>query len=173
MAIILPHGVLFRGGAEERIRTKLLKDNYIDTVIGLPSNLFYSTGIPVCILILKKCKKQDDVLFINASEHYKPGKRQNTLREGVESEPNDIREIIDTYKNRPDHIERYARRVSLEEIEKNGYNLNISRYVSTSFDELQIDLKEVNARLTSINESIKTNTDKHNEFLKELGLPTI
>ncbi|MDP3137216.1 MAG: type I restriction-modification system subunit M, partial [Burkholderiaceae bacterium] len=76
MAIILPHGVLFRGGAEERIRTKLLKDGHIDTVIGLPSNLFYSTGIPVCILVLKKCKKPDDVLFINAAEHFEKGKRQ-------------------------------------------------------------------------------------------------
>jgi type I restriction enzyme M protein len=173
MAIILPHGVLFRGGAEERIRTKLLKDNHIDTVIGLPSNLFYSTGIPVCILVLKKCKKQDDVLFINASEHYEKGKRQNTLREGENGEPNDIQKIVDTYKYRPEHIERYARRVSLEEIERNGYNLNISRYVSTSIDEIQIDLNEVNKKLTSINESIKTNTDKHNEFLRELGLPTI
>lgn len=173
MAIILPHGVLFRSGAEEKIRTKLLKDNHIDTVIGLPSNLFYSTGIPVCILVLKKCKKQDDVLFINASEHYEKGKRQNTLREGDGDEPNDIQKIIKTYKYRPENIERYARRVSLEEIEKNGYNLNISRYVSTSLDEIKIDLKEVNTKLTTINDSIKTNTDKHNEFLKELGLPTI
>ena len=77
MAIILPHGVLFRGGAEERIRTRLLKEHYIDTIIGLPSNLFYSTGIPVCILVLKKCKKQDDVLFINASEHYEKGNQPN------------------------------------------------------------------------------------------------
>lgn len=173
MAIILPHGVLFRGGAEERIRTKLLKDNHIDTVIGLPSNLFYSTGIPVCIVVLKKCKKQDDVLFINAAEHYKPGKRQNTLREGDNGDPNDIQKIIETYKYRPEHIERYARRVSMDEIEKNGYNLNISRYVSTSVDEIKIDLKEVNTKLTEINKSIKTNTDKHNEFLKELGLPQI
>ena len=173
MAIILPHGVLFRGGAEERIRTKLLKDNHIDTVIGLPSNLFYSTGIPVCILVLKKCKKQDDVLFINASERYEKGKRQNTLREGEGNEPNDIQDIIDTYKYRPENIERYARRVSMEEIEKNGYNLNISRYVSTSLDELKIDLKAVNSKLTEINKSIKTNTDKHNEFLKELGLPPV
>jgi len=172
MAIILPHGVLFRGGAEERIRTKLLKDNNIDTVIGLPSNLFYSTGIPVCILILKKCKKQDDVLFINASEHYEKGKRQNTLREGIIGEPNDIQKIVETYQFRND-IERYSRRVSMSEIEKNGYNLNISRYVSTSIDEVQIDLQKVNTTLTAINESIKANTDKHNEFLKELGLPTI
>jgi len=168
MAIILPHGVLFRGGAEERIRTKLLKDNSIDTVIGLPSNLFYSTGIPVCILILKKCKKQDDVLFINASseENYDKGKRQNSLSE------NHISRIVNTYKFREEH-ERYSRKVSMDEIEKNGYNLNISRYVSTSFDEIQIDLMKVNEKLTEINKNIKTNTDKHNEFLKELGLPII
>lgn len=173
MAIILPHGVLFRGGAEARIRTKLLKDNHIDTVIGLPSNLFYSTGIPVCILVLKKCKKQDDVLFINASEHFEKGKRQNTLREGVDGEPNDIQKIVETYKYRPENIEKYARRVSMDEIEKNGYNLNISRYVSTAEDEVQIDLREVNKKLTSINNSIKENTDKHNEYLKELGLNPI
>ncbi len=172
MAIILPHGVLFRGGAEERIRTKLLKDNHIDTVIGLPSNLFYSTGIPVCILVLKKCKKQDDVLFINASEHYEKGKRQNTLREGENGEPNDIQKIVETYKYRSD-LERYSRKVSMEEIEKNGYNLNISRYVSTSIDEVKIDLKAVNKKLVEINERIKTNTDSHNEFLKELGLQSI
>lgn len=167
MAIILPHGVLFRGGAEERIRTKLLKDNNIDTVIGLPSNLFYSTGIPVCILVLKKCKKEDDILFINASEQYKPGKRQNSL------EDKHIDNIVEAYQFRPEHIEKYARRVSMEEIKKNGYNLNISRYISTSEDEVQIDLKDVNEKLKSINENIKANTDKHNEFLKELGLPTI
>jgi type I restriction enzyme M protein len=173
MAIILPHGVLFRGGAEERIRTKLLKDNHIDTVIGLPSNLFYSTGIPVCILVLKKCKKHDDVLFINAAEHYEKGKRQNTLREGEDGAPNDIQKIVETYQYRPEHVERYARRVSMDEIENNGYNLNISRYVSTSEDEIQINLNDINEKLTSINERIKINTDKHNEFLKELGLNPI
>jgi type I restriction enzyme M protein len=166
MAIILPHGVLFRGGAEERIRTKLLKDNHIDTVIGLPSNLFYSTGIPVCILVLKKCKKQDDVLFINASEQFEKGKRQNSLSE------DHLKEIVDTYQFRTEK-ERYSRKVSMEEIEKNGYNLNISRYVSTSEDEVQIDLKAVNNKLTEINETIKASTDKHNEFLKELGLDLI
>jgi len=166
MAIILPHGVLFRGGAEEKIRTKLLKDNNIDTVIGLPSNLFYSTGIPVCILVLKKCKKQDDVLFINASEHFEKGKRQNTLSE------QHLKNIIETYKFRKE-IERYSCRVSMAEIEKNDYNLNISRYVSTAIEEAKVDLKEVNAKLIEINESIKTSTDKHNEFLKELGLPPI
>tara|TARA_R110002072_G_scaffold284619_2_gene449107 strand:+ start:5057 stop:6679 length:1623 start_codon:yes stop_codon:yes gene_type:complete len=167
MAIILPHGVLFRGGSEEKIRRKLLKDNHIDTVIGLPSNLFYSTGIPVCILVLKKCKKEDDVLFINASEHFEKGKRQNSLNE------ENIESIVDTYKNRPEEIERYARRVSIEEIEKNNYNLNISRYVSTAEDEIVIDLDKVNERLTSINERIQTKTDEHNEYLKQLNLKTI
>ncbi|WP_268124740.1 type I restriction-modification system subunit M [Roseivirga pacifica] len=167
MAIILPHGVLFRGGQEEKIRTKLLKDNHIDTVIGLPANLFYSTGIPVCILVLKKCKKEDDVLFINASEHYVKGKRQNSLNDA------NINSIVDTYKNRPEEVERYARRVSIEEIEKNGYNLNISRYVSTAEDEIEIDLDKVNERLTDINERIETKTNEHNKYLKELGLKTI
>jgi type I restriction enzyme M protein len=166
MAIILPHGVLFRGGQEERIRTKLLKDNHIDTVIGLPANLFYSTGIPVCILVLKKCKKEDDVLFINASEHYVKGKRQNALNSA------NIDSIVETYKYRKT-TDRYSRRVSLDEIEKNGYNLNISRYVSTAEDEIEIDLDEVNERLASINERIEAKTNEHNEYLKELGLKTI
>jgi type I restriction enzyme M protein len=166
MAIILPHGVLFRGGAEARIREKLLKENYIDTVIGLPSNLFYSTGIPVCILVLKRCKKQDDVLFINASEQFVKGKRQNELSE------KHLDNIVETYKFRNER-ERYSRRVSLDEIKKNDYNLNISRYVSTSEDEIQIDLKDVNSKLTEINKSIKVNTEKHNAFLKELGLDLI
>lgn len=167
MAIILPHGVLFRGGAEGRIREKLLRDNHVDTVIGLPSNLFYSTGIPVCILVLKKCKKQDDVLFINASEQYKSEKRQNTLEEGH------INRIVETYQFRPEHIERYSRRVSMEEIEKNGYNLNISRYVSTSEDEVQINLVEVNKKLKAIEDKSVEALKKHNEFLKELGLPVL
>ncbi|MDN3581418.1 type I restriction-modification system subunit M [Mucilaginibacter flavus] len=166
MAIILPHGVLFRGGAEERIRTKLLKDNHIDTVIGLPANLFYSTGIPVCILVLKKCKKDDDVLFINAVDHYDKGKRQNTLDERHRNE------IVQTYQFRRE-TERYSRKVSMDEIEQNGYNLNISRYVSTAKEDVSINLEEVNIKLTAINERIKTATDTHNEFLKELGLKTI
>ena len=167
MAIILPHGVLFRGGAEKRIREKLLKDNHIDAVIGLPANLFYSTGIPVSILVLKKCKKEDDVLFINASEHFEKGKRQNFLRE------KDIERIVNTYKNRPEKIERYARRVSMAEIENNDYNLNISRYDRTAMPEEKIDLDEVNKELIEIEKKIKSSTAKHNEYLKELGLRTI
>lgn len=172
MAIILPHGVLFRGGAEERIRTKLLKDGNIDTVIGLPANLFFSTGIPVCILVLKKCKKFDDVLFINASEHYEKGKRQNRLRDGEDGEPNDIRKIIETYRDRKEE-DRYSKRVIIEEIEKNDFNLNLSRYVSTTQSEKEINLKEVNDQLVEIEKRAAEAAKKHNKFLKELGLPPI
>ena len=132
MAIILPHGVLFRGGAEEKIRTKLLKDGNIDTIIGLPSNLFFSTGIPVCILVLKKHKKHkkpNDILFINASEYFDRGKRQNVLLE------EHIDKVVKTYQFCEEYDKKYSRRVSMEEIEKNGYNLNISRYVSTALEK--------------------------------------
>jgi type I restriction enzyme M protein len=172
MAIILPHGVLFRGGAEERIRTKLLKDGHIDTVIGLPANLFYSTGIPVCILVLKRCKKPDDVLFINASEHFEKGKRQNRLRDGKDGGPDDIQKIVETYQYR-NEIERYSRRVSMAEIEKNDYNLNISRYISTSVAEQEIDLQKVNADLLAAEQKIIEARNRHNAFLRELGLPEL
>jgi type I restriction enzyme M protein len=163
MAIILPHGVLFRGGSEERIRTKLLKDGNIDTVIGLPANLFFSTGIPVCILVLKKCKKFDDVLFINAIEHFEKGKRQNNLL------PENIEKIVDTYRERKEEI-RYSRRVLMDEIVKNEFNLNISRYVSTSVDEEIIDLSKVNEELVELEKDIKKARETHNNFLTDLGL---
>ncbi len=167
MAIVLPHHVLFRGGAEERIRRKLLDDGHIDTVIGLPANLFYSTGIPVCVLVLKKCKKPDDVLFINAAEGFVKGKRQNQLTD------DHIARIVDTYQHRPNVVERYARRVAMGEIADNGYNLNISRYVSTAEQEAEIDLAATHARLVEIEKDIRTATAKHNEFLRELGLPLL
>lgn len=170
MAIILPHGVLFRGGAEERIRTKLLMDGHIDTVIGLPANLFYSTGIPVCILVLKRCKKPDDVLFINASgpENFSKGKRQNFMTD------EHIARIVETYQKRPGKpIERYARRVEMKEIEDNGYNLNISRYVSTAPQETEIDLTATHAELVKVERDIRQSMAKHNDFLKELRLPPL
>ena len=168
MAIILPHGVLFRGGKEGLIRKKLLNDGNIDAVIGLPSNLFYSTGIPVCILVLKKCKKYDDVLFINASssENFEKGKRQNTLRK------EDVTKIVETYQYRKD-VERYSRRVSMCEIKENDYNLNISRYVSTAKEEALIDLSEVHKQLVAIDDKIEDARNRHNAFLKELGLDLI
>ena len=156
-----------------RIRRKLLLDGNIDTVIGLPANLFFSTGIPVCLIVLKKCKKFDDVLFINASQNFIKSGKLNRLRDGDEGEPNDIRTIVETYQQRPENIERYARRVSMEEIAKNDYNLNISRYVSTSIDEVTIDLDEINEKLVDLEKTITEAREKHNGFLKELGLPTI
>jgi len=163
MAIILPHGVLFRSGAEERIRRKLLDDGNIDTVIGLPANLFFSTGIPVCILVLKKCKKPDDVLFINAAEHFEKGKRRNRLLE------EHIVKIIETYKFRKEE-KRYSRRVELKEIIGHDYNLNISRYISTAQSEPEIDLAATHNELVKIEKAIQKATDHHNAFLKELGL---
>jgi type I restriction enzyme M protein len=166
MAIILPHGVLFRGGAEERIRTKLLKDGHIDSVIALPANLFYSTGIPVCILVLKKCKKPDDVLFINAAEHFEKGKRQNHLLD------EHIAKIIDTYQFRTEE-ERYSKRVSMQRIAEEGYNLNISRYITTDVCEQEIVLEDTHADLVRIEQTIRKATLKYNEFLKELGKPVL
>jgi type I restriction enzyme M protein len=163
MAIILPHGVLFRGGAEAKIRTKLLQDGHIDTVIGLPSKLFFSTGIPVCILVLKKCKKSDDVLFINASEHFTKDKRQNILK------GKDIDKIVETYQHRKEE-DRYSRAVTLKEIEKNDFNLNISRYVSTAKPEVIIKLDEVNRNLENAEKEVKKFKDEHNGYLAELGL---
>lgn len=168
MAIILPHGVLFRGGKEETIRKKLLSDDNIDAVIGLPANLFYSTGIPVCILVLKKCRRTDDILFINASseEHYEKGKRQNSLR------PEDINKIVETYQFRREE-NRYSRKVYMQEIKDNGYNLNISRYVNLSKEEEKIDLAEVHRQLVATEKKIESARQKHNEFLKELGLDLV
>ena len=166
MAIILPHGVLFRGGAEAKIREKLLHDDNIDCIIGLPSNLFYSTGIPVCIIVLKKCRKSSDVLFINAAEQYEKGKKQNVL------EDKHINKIVETYRYRTEE-ERFSRRVSLKEIKENDYNLNITRYVSLAQEEVQIDLKANHDTLKEIEDKIKDSKEKLNMFLKELGLDEI
>jgi type I restriction enzyme M protein len=132
----------------------------------VPANLFYSTGIPVCILVLKKCKKPDDVLFINAAEHFVKGKRQNQLTE------EHIKKIIDTYRNRTESL-RYSRRVEMAEIEKNDFNLNISRYISTAVGEEEIDLEATHAELVRIEGAIHAATAAHNKFLKELGLPLL
>jgi type I restriction enzyme M protein len=129
-------------------------------------NLFYSTGIPVCILVLKKCKKPDDVLFINAAEHFEKGKRQNQLK------PEHIAKIIETYKTREPE-DQYSRRVEMAEIEKNGFNLNISRYIDSSVEEAEIDLEATHLQLVEIEKEIQIATTKHNLFLKELGLPKL
>lgn len=142
MAVVMPHGVLFRGGAEGLIREFLIKDkNYLDAVIGLPANIFYGTSIPTCILVFKKCREHPkDILFIDASKHFEKAKNQNKLRE------EDIAKIIYTYDNRKT-ADKYSFVAKLEEIAENNYNLNIPRYVDTFEEEEPIDLKEVVAEI--------------------------
>ena len=164
MAVVLPHGVFFRGAAEGVIRKYLIKEkNWLDAVIGLPANLFFGTSIPTCILVFKKCKKNDDIFFIDASKEYESGKNQNRLTD------ENIEKILDTYINRKD-VEKYAHAVFLEEIEENDYNLNIPRYVDTFEEEEEIDIKAVMKEIKEL-EAKRDELDKEiNVYLKELGL---
>lgn len=161
MAIVLPHGVLFRGAKEGKIRESLLKKNQIDAVIGLPAGLFYSTGIPTVVLVLRKNKSNRDVLFIDASKGFEKGKNQNKLRE------EDINKILETYKKRED-VERYAHVATMEEIEENDFNLNIPRYVDTFVPEPPVDLKKVATELKETDAEIEKNQKELVGMLKEL-----
>ena len=165
MACVAPHGVLFRGAAEGKIRKFLIeKKNYIDAIIGLPANIFYGTSIPTCILVMKKCRQEDDnILFIDASKEFEKVKTQNKLR------PEHIQKIIETYRTRAE-IEKYSHCATLKEIEENDYNLNIPRYVDTFEEEEEIDIKAVMAEIKEL-ESKRTELDAQIEFyLKELGI---
>ncbi len=165
MACVAPHGVLFRGAAEGKIRRFLIeKKNYIDAIIGLPANIFYGTSIPTCILVMKKCRQSDDnILFIDASKEFEKVKTQNKLR------PEHIQKIIETYRNRTE-IEKYSHCATLKEIEENDYNLNIPRYVDTFEEEEEIDIKAVMAEIKEL-ESKRTDLDAQIEvYLKELGI---
>ena len=161
MAIVLPHGVLFRGAAEGKIRKKLLENGSIDAVIGLPANLFYNTGIPTVILILKKNKESRDVMFIDASKDFEKKKNQNELRE------EDIQKILETYEKRED-VERYAHLAKYDEIEENDFNLNIPRYVDTFVPEPPVDLKKVASDLHDTDVEIEKNQKELVGMLKEL-----
>ena len=163
MATVVPHGVLFRGAAEETIRTYIIKNrNWLDAVIGLPSNIFYGTSIPSCIMVFRKDRKPDDsILFIEASREFEKGKNQNILSE------ENINKIVDTYINRTE-IEKYSRNVQLSEIAENEYNLNITRYVDTFEDEEEIDIKAVNEELKKINEEIAKTEKEIEEMVSEL-----
>lgn len=165
MAVVLPHGALFRGAAEEKIRTHLIKNkNYIDAIIGLPANIFYGTSIPTLIMVLKKCRNnEDDILFIDASQEYEKIKNQNKLQ------PEDIEKIVTTYKNR-EEIEKYSHKATIEEIEENDYNLNIPRYVDTFEEEEPIDLDEVVREIRKIDEEMKEVDAKIIKYCKELGI---
>lgn len=165
MACVAPHGVLFRGAAEGKIRRFLIeKKNYIDAIIGLPANIFYGTSIPTCILVMKKCRQSDDnILFIDASKEFEKVKTQNKLR------PEHIQKIIETYRTRAE-IEKYSHCATLKEIEENDYNLNIPRYVDTFEEEEEIDIKAVMAEIKEL-ESKRTELDVQIEvYLKELGI---
>ncbi|MEF9985394.1 MAG: type I restriction-modification system subunit M [Bacilli bacterium] len=168
MAVVLPHGVLFRGAAEGTIREYLIKEkNYLDTVIGLPANIFFGTSIPTCILVFKKCREyENNILFIDASKDYEAGKNQNRLRD------EDVDKILETYKNRQE-LEKYSHIASLEEIKENDYNLNIPRYVDTFEEEEEIDIKEVQKQLREIDKEIAETDKELNKYLKELGLDEI
>ncbi|OPB87916.1 type I restriction-modification system subunit M [Elizabethkingia miricola] len=165
MAIVLPHGVLFRGAAELHIRKYLIEQkNYLDAVIGLPSNIFYGTSIPTCILVFKKCKEDPDhILFIDASKEFEKVKNQNMLRE------EHIDKIVETYRNRTT-IEKYSHLATLKEVEENDYNLNIPRYVDTFEAEEEIDIQAVMQEIKSL-EAKRAELDKEIDvYFKELGL---
>lgn len=166
IAVLLPHGVLFRGAAEEQIRKYIVRDlNRLDAVIGLPANLFHGTGIPVCLLVLKSKRNgnSNNILFIDASKEFKPGKNMNTLEE------EHILKIIEAYKERKD-IEKFCHVATMEEIEANDYNLNIPRYVDTSEKEEEIDLAAKAVDIENLNAEIKAAESELKKYFDELGL---
>lgn len=170
IAVIVPHGVLFRGGAEGKIREQLLKENLIEAVIGLPAGLFQTTGIPVAILVIDRSREQGgeneskkDVFFIEASKEFKSGKAQNTLTE------ENIEKIYSTYKACVD-VEKFARKVSLKEIEENDFNLNITRYVDTFTEEAPIDIQANLKELAELEPELQKLEKQMDVYLKELGI---
>lgn len=165
MAVIVPHGVLFRGASEGVIRKYLLKDkNYIDAIIGLPANIFYGTSIPTCVIVVKKNRKaDDDILFIDASNEFEKAKNQNYLRD------EDVDKIVNTYVNR-EEIEKYSKKVSMKEIEENDYNLNIPRYVDTFEEEEEINLDEIVEMIGKIDEEMREIDKTIKSFCDELGI---
>lgn len=163
MGVVLPHGVLFRGASEGRIREKLITENLLDAIIGLPANLFFGTSIPACILVFKKNRATNDILFIDASREFDKGKNQNNLNDGH------IAKILETYQARKE-VEKYAHIATLEEIQENDYNLNIPRYVDTFEEEVKVDIEATKKNIESIEQELLHVKTKMNSFLKELGL---
>ena len=166
VAVLLPHGVLFRGGAEEAIRKYIIKDlNRLDVVIGLPSNLFHGTGIPVCVLVLKSKRNGNsgNILFIDASNEFTTVKKQNIL------EQKHIDKIVDAYAKR-ENVDKFAHKADMSEIIENGYNLNIPRYVDTFEEEEPVDLDAVKAQIKTLDSETKAAIDKAESFMRQLGL---
>ncbi len=165
VGVVMPHGVLFRGAAEGDIRAAMLKEDLFEAVIGLSSNLFYGTGIPAAILVLTKDKpkdRRDKVMFIDASREFQEGKAQNYLRD------EDVQKMARTVHAWKD-VDKYARVVPVEEVEKNDWNLNISRYVETAEAEEKVDVAAAVKRLRELEQERAAAEAKMNEFLKELG----
>lgn len=167
MAIVLPHGALFRGGAEQHIRKYLIENkNFLDAVIGLPANIFYGTSIPTCIMVFKKCRENpNDVLFIDASNDFEKVKTQNILR------TEHVNKIIDHYRNRKE-TEKYSKKATLEDIAANDYNLNIPRYVDTFEAEESIDIDSIAKELKALETDMKSTDETIAQFCKELGIST-
>lgn len=163
VGVIVPHGVLFRSGAEGKIRKLLIEENLLEAIVGLPANLFYGTGIPAAILIFDKGKKTKDVFFIDASREYQEGKNQNKLRD------ENILKIVETFKERKE-IPKYSRNATPQEIEANEFNLNISRYVDTFEEEEAIDIKAVESEIEKLESELGEVRRKMKGYLKELGL---
>jgi type I restriction enzyme M protein len=165
MAVVLPHGVLFRGAAEGLIRKYLISEqNWLDAVIGLPANIFYGTSIPTCVLVFKKCRQQpEDILFIDASAHFEKAKNQNYLRD------EHIDKIVTTYRDRLVE-EKYSHRALLTEIAENDYNLNIPRYVDTFEEETPVDLAAVTAELQELEAGMAEIDETIRGFCAELGI---
>ncbi len=162
MGVVVPHGVLFRASSEGKIRQQLIEENLLDTVIGLPEKLFFGTGIPAAILLFKKHKTDDKVLFIDASREFKSGKNQNQLT------TNNIKKIIDTYKAR-ETTDKYSYLATFDEIKENDFNLNIPRYVDTFEEEAEIDLVAVRTERIQLQNEFKTLEAEMEGYLKELG----
>jgi type I restriction enzyme M protein len=163
VGVIVPHGVLFRGSSEGKIRQQLIDENLLDAVIGLPANLFYGTGIPAAIMIFKRNKSDDSVMFIDASRDFEPGTNQNKLR------PMHLERIVNAYRNRQS-IERYATLILRNQIVENDYNLNVSRYVDVFEAENAIDLKAVQAHINDLETKLADVKTRMARYLKELGL---
>ena len=165
VGVVVPHGVLFRGGAEGQIRQKLIEENLLDAVIGLPPNLFFGTGIPAAILIFRRDrKKRTDVLFIDASREFEDGQNRNKLRVEVE-----VAKIVSTYAKRK-KVERYAASATREDMEKHEFNLNIARYVDTFEVEEEVDLAAVQQDIDDIETELALVRKEMARALKELGL---
>ena len=162
-AVVMPHGVLFREAGEGFIREKIIENNLIDTIIGLPPNLFYGTSIPACIIVLKNNRKNKDIFFIDASEEYDKGKRQNKLRE------EDISKILTAYRKRKD-ILKYCRAVSFEEIKANNYNLNISRYLISAEEKSDINLNTSKREIDNLETEREKLRNSINNIFKEIKI---